>query len=201
MTKPYTGDPLNPMHMQTLLPEHVGAAMYIGEIAVRWSRLESLLATLFGLLLFGYDANDAQNDPVGQRAATDAFEAVRSFRTKVDLLLRVTESKLGEKSAAAFRTKLGPLESTARSRHNIIHGRWAMTSDKPPQLVRIRGPLERPLVYEASDFLGVLDAIRVGERELAFFFAGQITPQLKSPLAALLKALTAENPDKDAKDS
>lgn len=201
MTKPYKGDPLNPMHMQTLLPQHVGAAMYIGEIAVRWSRLESLLATLFGILLFGYDAKDEQNDPVGQRAAADAFEAVRSFKTKVELLLKVTESKLGEKAATDFRCKLKPLESTALQRHNIIHGRWAMTNDKPPQLVRIRGPLEQPLIYEASDFLGILDAIRVGEKELAVFFAGQMTPHLKSPLAALFKALTAENLAKDANDT
>lgn len=175
--KPYTGESTLVIDATRAL----GLSVSIGGICIEWSLLEMFLSLIYARLVFGHRD---KRDPA-ENTIIEAFETLPTWQTKCNLLRGAAASRFDKEVAEELGDLLTSFEPIQRRRNNVVHARWELTPETPPQFVRKRtifGPAElwtpecfiqlradiREAIIKLSDFL---DKIRERFKQQADYVA------------------------------
>lgn len=140
---------------------------YIGLVIARWAYVEQAMAFFYDYLLaqkeekkeFGWSV-----DGLG----VASFGAVRSIRTKIDLLCLAVEWRLGNDVLDEFvKVQVKKIEVASRARNAIAHGLVSTHESRSDVLVfYLNG---QDIVYATTDFVAVLDRIAEAHESVVWF--------------------------------
>lgn len=150
-----------------LLEERPIQMAYLGLIVARWAYVEQAMAFFYDYLLAQRDEPKEFGWPVDGLGVA-SFGAVRSIRTKIDLLSLAIEWRLGESVLEEFNeVTVKKIEAAVRPRNVIAHALVESRDDKPDALVfDLNG---REIVYAQADFDSILDKISDAHESIVWF--------------------------------
>ena len=140
---------------------------HLGLTVSRWAYVEQAMAFFYDYLLAQKGEPREFGWPIDGLGVA-SFGAVRSVRTKLDLLYLAIEWRLGEKVLKEFQsTTATKIESASRARNIVAHGLVEFSDAHPEAL--IVGWNGQDLVYTVSDFVAVLDKIKEAHDSVTCF--------------------------------
>lgn len=140
---------------------------HIGLIVTRWAYVEQAMAFLYDYLLAQRGESREFGWPVDGLGVA-SFGAVRSIRTKIDLLSLAIEWRLGESVLEEFkRSTVKRIEAAVRPRNVIAHALVEVHDDKPDALVfDLNG---REITYAQADLVEILSKIADAHESVVWF--------------------------------
>jgi hypothetical protein len=161
-----------------LLAERPTQAAYMGLAVARWAYVEQAMAFFYDYLLAQRDEPRKYGWPVDGLGVA-SFGAVRSIRSKIDLLTLAIEWRLGEAFVEEFQaTVLKKIEAASRVRNVIAHGLVEVRDEAPVSLVfELSG---KEFVYSDSDFLAALEKIADAHEAVVWFHNKRAREMLQS---------------------
>lgn len=156
---------------------------YLGMAVSRWAYVEQSMAFFYDYLLAQKGAGQEFGQPVDGLGVA-SFGAVRSTRTKLDLLYLAIEWRLGEAILDEFKTTTArKVEAAAKERNLLAHGLVEYSDQLPDALLVLWNGQQR--IYRHSDFEAVLERIKEAEISVARFHNLRARPLFQSFQATL----------------
>lgn len=147
---------------------------YLGMAVSRWAYVEQSMAFLYDYLLAQKGTGQGFSQPIDGLGIA-SFGAVRSTRTKLDLLYLAVEWRMDEAMLGEFKSVTArKVEAASKERNILAHG-IVEYSDQVPDalLVQWNGQYK---TYRYADFEATLDKIKEAEVSVSYFHNKRARP-------------------------
>lgn len=140
---------------------------HMGLVIARWAYVEQAMAFFYDYLLAQKEEPREFGWPVDGLGVA-SFSAVRSVRTKIELLSLAVEWRLGDEALDEFiRVSVKKVEIASRARNVIAHGIVSTHESRSDVLVfYLNG---QDVAYTTNDFVSVLDKIAEAYESVVWF--------------------------------
>lgn len=140
---------------------------HMGLVIARWAYVEQAMAFFYDYLLAQKEEPREFGWPVDGLGVA-SFSAVRSVRTKIELLSLAIEWRLGNEVLGEFKEiSVKKIEIASRPRNVIAHGIVSTHDSRPNVLVfDVNG---QDIVYTNNDFVSALDKIADAHESVVWF--------------------------------
>lgn len=151
---------------------------YLGMAVSRWAYVEQSMAFFYDYLLAQKGEGQKVSQPVDGLGVA-SFGAVRSTRTKLDLLYLAIEWRLGAAILDEFRsTTARKIEAASKERNILAHGVVQYSDQHPDALIVVWNGQEK--FYRYADFEALLEKIKETEIAVAWFHNKRVRPLFQS---------------------
>lgn len=152
-------------------------AKIIGAITVAWSNLESSLAVIYTTLCVGLSGYMQRE----QAVVMDAFDAVKSFSDKQEMLLLVASKRLDQATYAELEGLLKKVWDAGQKRNKIVHRRWLVTDKLPDELIQVKRipSLAEPKRYNVRMLTETFKSVKLRHTEMRNFYHSKVAPAAK----------------------
>ena len=153
----------------------------LGAIYIEWTRIESFLSIMLATLMFGQSFSTGNEIII-----IEMMDNCSTINGKIACINAAARKRLYKRPALLkkFLEQLKGLETSAKTRNMLVHGRWTLGDDPDKIVHRRRTTDEKTTSYNPKTLLGILrDLERKSDRLYSQFF-DQVVPASEKILSA-----------------